>query len=111
MDEKPEFKPVVSEKLDELHHRWEILDSTTKDKAHRLFQANRSELFSQGCEDLNKWMDELESQLHAENFGKDLTSVNILLKKLQVIILLILLTVSLSTKVVPNVLSTIVSCL
>ncbi|XP_055496760.1 spectrin beta chain, non-erythrocytic 1-like isoform X1 [Leucoraja erinacea] len=85
MDEKPEFKPVVSEKLDELHHRWEILDSTTKDKAHRLFQANRSELFSQGCEDLNKWMDELESQLHAENFGKDLTSVNILLKKLQMV--------------------------
>ncbi|XP_072896311.1 spectrin beta chain, non-erythrocytic 1-like isoform X2 [Hemitrygon akajei] len=83
MDEKPDFKPVVSEKLKELHDQWEILDSTTKDKAHRLFQANRSELFSQGCEDLNKWMDDLESQLHSEDFGKDLTSVNILLKKLQ----------------------------
>ncbi|XP_062907873.1 spectrin beta chain, non-erythrocytic 1-like isoform X1 [Mobula hypostoma] len=83
MDEKPGFKPVVSEKLKELHDQWEILDSTTKDKADRLFQANRSELFSQGCEDLNKWMDDLESQLHSEDFGKDLTSVNILLKKLQ----------------------------
>ncbi|XP_078262431.1 spectrin beta chain, non-erythrocytic 1-like isoform X2 [Rhinoraja longicauda] len=85
MDEKPDFKPIVSEKLDELHNRWEILDLTTKDKAHRLFQANRSELFSQDCEDLDKWMDELEPQLQTENFGKDLTSVNILLKKLQMV--------------------------
>uniref|UniRef100_UPI00398F8911 spectrin beta chain, non-erythrocytic 1-like isoform X2 n=1 Tax=Pristiophorus japonicus TaxID=55135 RepID=UPI00398F8911 len=83
MDEKPEFKPIVSKKLEELHYLWEVLDSTTKDKAQRLFHANRSELFDQSCNDLNKWMDEVESQLISEDFGKDLTSVNILLKKLQ----------------------------
>ncbi|XP_069773508.1 spectrin beta chain, non-erythrocytic 1-like isoform X2 [Narcine bancroftii] len=83
MEEKPDFKPIVSEKLDELHKQWDVLDSTTKDKADRLFQANRAELFSQSCEDLNKWLNEQETQLHSKDFGKDLTSVNILLKKLQ----------------------------
>ncbi|XP_067847419.1 spectrin beta chain, non-erythrocytic 1-like isoform X2 [Heptranchias perlo] len=83
MDEKPEFKSIVSEKLEELHRLWDVLDSTTKDKAQRLFHANRSELFAQSCVDLNKWMSKLETQLHSEDFGKDLTSVNILLKKLQ----------------------------
>ncbi|XP_067895582.1 spectrin beta chain, non-erythrocytic 1-like isoform X1 [Heterodontus francisci] len=85
MDEKPEFKPVVSEKLKELSDLWKVLDLTTENKAQRLFHANRSELFAQTHDDLNKWMTELELQLRSEDFGKDLTSVNILLKKLQVL--------------------------
>eukprot|EP00062_Callorhinchus_milii_P004164 gi/632942244/ref/XP_007886307.1/ PREDICTED: spectrin beta chain, erythrocytic isoform X2 [Callorhinchus milii] len=83
MQEKPEFKPAISEKLDELYCLWEELDSTTQEKARRLFSANRSELFVQSCADFLKWMNELKMQLQSKDFGKDLTSVNILLKKLQ----------------------------
>ncbi|XP_072341625.1 spectrin beta chain, non-erythrocytic 1-like isoform X1 [Scyliorhinus torazame] len=85
MDEKPEFKAIVLEKLKELNDLWKALDETTNKKAERLFHANRSELFAQTYVDLNKWMTELELQLRSEDFGKDLTSVNILLKKLQVL--------------------------
>ena len=41
-------------------------------------------LFNRVVDDLNTWMDEVEHQLMSEDHGKDLTSVNSLLKKHQV---------------------------
>ena len=41
-------------------------------------------LFNRVVEDLNTWMDEVENHLMSEDHGKDLTSVNGLLKKHQV---------------------------
>lgn len=41
-------------------------------------------LFNRVADDLNTWMDEVENQLESEDHGKDLTSVNSLLKKHQV---------------------------
>ena len=40
-------------------------------------------LFNRVVEDLGTWMDEVENQLMSEDHGKDLTSVNSLLKKQQ----------------------------
>uniref|UniRef100_A0A8C4TM46 Spectrin beta chain n=1 Tax=Erpetoichthys calabaricus TaxID=27687 RepID=A0A8C4TM46_ERPCA len=84
MRTKPEFEPIVREKLKELHQLWDQLQSTTEEKAQRLFDANRSELFDQTYGELNKWLDELTLQLRAEDVGNDLASVNRLLKKHQV---------------------------
>ena len=41
-------------------------------------------LFNRVVDDLNSWMDEVENHLMSEDHGKDLTSVNSLLKKHQV---------------------------
>lgn len=82
--EKPETEGVVKEKLTGLHQMWEELESTTQTKAQRLFDANKAELFTQSCADLDKWLNGLESQIQSDDYGKDLTSVNILLKKQQV---------------------------
>uniref|UniRef100_A0A4X2L2E9 Spectrin beta chain n=1 Tax=Vombatus ursinus TaxID=29139 RepID=A0A4X2L2E9_VOMUR len=84
--EKPETEAVVKEKLTGLHKMWEVLESTTQTKAQRLFDANKAELFTQSCADLDKWLNGLESQIQSDDYGKDLTSVNILLKKQQVIL-------------------------
>ena len=46
-----------------------------------LFQAL---LFNRLCDDLDAWMDDTETQLSSEEYGKDITSVNGLLKKHQV---------------------------
>lgn len=83
ISEKPETEPVVKEKLTGLHEMWEVLESTTQTKAQRLFDANKAELFTQSCADLDKWLHGLESQIQSDDYGKDLTSVNILLKKQQ----------------------------
>ncbi|XP_006122179.1 spectrin beta chain, non-erythrocytic 1 isoform X2 [Pelodiscus sinensis] len=83
--EKPETETVVKEKLTGLHQMWEELESTTQTKAQRLFDANKAELFTQSCADLDKWLNSLECQIQSDDYGKDLTSVNILLKKQQML--------------------------
>lgn len=74
----------MSEKLEDLHTRWDELETTTQAKARSLFDANRAELFAQSCSALESWLLSLQAQLHSDDYGKDLTSVNILLKKQQV---------------------------
>uniref|UniRef100_A0A8C8A744 Spectrin beta chain n=1 Tax=Oryzias sinensis TaxID=183150 RepID=A0A8C8A744_9TELE len=83
--EKPELKPVVQQTLEDLQRQWEELEGTTRTKAQCLFDANRAELFTQSCSALGSWLNNIESQLHSDDYGKDLTSVNILLKKQQML--------------------------
>ncbi|XP_074548254.1 spectrin beta chain, erythrocytic isoform X2 [Halichoeres trimaculatus] len=83
MDSKPEFEPIVKERLAKLHELWDKLESTTQEKARLLFDANRSELFDQSLADMKKWLRELQQQLQSEEEVKDLTKANILLKKHQ----------------------------
>uniref|UniRef100_A0A6Q2YBG7 Spectrin beta chain n=1 Tax=Esox lucius TaxID=8010 RepID=A0A6Q2YBG7_ESOLU len=83
MDAKPEFEPIVKERLDKLHELWDKLESTAEDKARLLFEANRSELFDQSLNDIKKWLAELQKELQGDDEVKDLTNANILLKKHQ----------------------------
>uniref|UniRef100_A0A3Q2FLU7 Spectrin beta, non-erythrocytic 1 n=1 Tax=Cyprinodon variegatus TaxID=28743 RepID=A0A3Q2FLU7_CYPVA len=85
VSEKPETEAVVKEKLSSLNTLWENLESTTQTKAQCLFDANKAELFTQSCADLDKWLGSLEGQIQSDDYGKDLTSVNILLKKQQML--------------------------
>uniref|UniRef100_A0A3B4BMZ0 Spectrin beta chain n=1 Tax=Pygocentrus nattereri TaxID=42514 RepID=A0A3B4BMZ0_PYGNA len=84
VSEKPETEAVVKEKLATLQKQWQELESTTQTKAQCLFDANKAELFTQSCADLDKWLGGLEGQIQSDDYGKDLTSVSILLKKQQV---------------------------
>ncbi|XP_028856449.1 spectrin beta chain, erythrocytic-like [Denticeps clupeoides] len=83
MESKPEFEPIVRERLTQLHDLWDHLESTTQEKARLLFDANRSELYDQSLADLKKWLADLQQQLQGDDEVKDLTSANILLKKHQ----------------------------
>ncbi|KAK5602793.1 Spectrin beta chain, non-erythrocytic 1, partial [Crenichthys baileyi] len=83
--EKPETELMVKEKLASLKTMWDDLESTTQTKAKCLFDANKAELFTQSCADLDKWLTSLDGQLQSDDFGKDLTSVNIMLKKQQML--------------------------
>ncbi|XP_068600975.1 spectrin family protein isoform X2 [Brachionichthys hirsutus] len=83
--EKPELKAVVQQTLEDLQRQWEELEGTTRTKAQCLFDANRAELFTQSCSSLDVWLKNLEGQLQSDDYGKDLTSVNILLKKHQMV--------------------------
>uniref|UniRef100_A0AAR2M232 Spectrin beta chain n=1 Tax=Pygocentrus nattereri TaxID=42514 RepID=A0AAR2M232_PYGNA len=85
VSEKPETEAVVKEKLATLQKQWQELESTTQTKAQCLFDANKAELFTQSCADLDKWLGGLEGQIQSDDYGKDLTSVSILLKKQQML--------------------------
>ncbi|KAJ8372951.1 hypothetical protein AAFF_G00272750 [Aldrovandia affinis] len=83
--EKPELDPVVRKTMAGLQGRWEELEATTQTKAQCLFDANRAELFTQSCSALDSWLKNMSAQLQSDDYGKDLTSVNILLKKHQML--------------------------
>ncbi|KAM8915258.1 spectrin beta chain, erythrocytic isoform 1-T2 [Spinachia spinachia] len=84
MEAKPEFEPIVTERLAKLHELWDKLESTTQEKARLLFDANRSELYDQSLTDMRKWLGGLQQQLQSgDQDVKDLTKANILLKKHQ----------------------------
>ncbi|KAG7484753.1 hypothetical protein MATL_G00053400 [Megalops atlanticus] len=85
VNEKPELEPVVRQTLAGLQRQWEELEATTQTKAQCLFDANRAELFTQSCSALDSWLRNLSVQLQSDDYGKDLTSVNILLKKHQML--------------------------
>ncbi|CAH2328068.1 spectrin beta chain, erythrocytic isoform X1 [Pelobates cultripes] len=79
--EKDQFVPIISEKLSHLHKLWDELETTTLKKEQVLFDANRSELYEQRYADITKWIKEMEQHVASDDFGNDLTSVNILLNK------------------------------
>ncbi|XP_028251670.1 spectrin beta chain, erythrocytic isoform X2 [Parambassis ranga] len=86
MESKPEFEPIVKERLAQLHELWDKLEFTTQEKARLLFDANRSELFDQSLADIKKWLDKLQQQLQStDEEVKDLTNANIRLKQHQMI--------------------------
>ncbi|XP_049531966.1 spectrin beta chain, non-erythrocytic 1 isoform X2 [Anopheles darlingi] len=72
---------VVQEQLDILESDWHKLREASREKKERLAEAYEALLFQRSLEDFNNWMDEVEVQLSSEDYGRDLASVNNLLKK------------------------------
>ncbi|XP_065222381.1 spectrin beta chain isoform X5 [Planococcus citri] len=83
--EKPEMAEIIKPKIADLSEQFDDLEKTTKDKGERLFDANREVLVHQTCDDIESWMNELESQIESQDTGADLASVNILMQKQQMI--------------------------
>ncbi|XP_053697591.1 spectrin beta chain, non-erythrocytic 1 isoform X2 [Sabethes cyaneus] len=74
-------KALVQEQLDILEADWQKLREASGQKKERLGEAYEARLFERNLEDFNNWMDEVELQLSSEDYGRDLASVNNLLKK------------------------------
>uniref|UniRef100_A0AAG5CRA5 Spectrin beta chain n=1 Tax=Anopheles atroparvus TaxID=41427 RepID=A0AAG5CRA5_ANOAO len=72
---------LVQEQLDIVESEWQKLQEASREKKERLAEAYEALLFQRSLEDFNNWMDEVESQLSSEDYGRDLASVNNLLKK------------------------------
>ena len=79
--EKPELAKEVQPRLDELIQQWSNLENIVHAKGERLFNANRPQLYEQSCDDIDGWITEIESQIVTEDVGHDLTTVNLLVQK------------------------------
>ena len=67
--------------MEELQRQWNDLEGTTQSKGEKLFDANRHILYEQSCDDIDGWINEIESQIVTEDVGHDLTTVNLLVQK------------------------------
>lgn len=68
-------------RLNALATQWDELEDITKAKGERLFDANRHIVFEQGCDDVDGYLAEIESQMIVADVGTDLTTVNLNLNK------------------------------
>ncbi|TKR73840.1 hypothetical protein L596_021099 [Steinernema carpocapsae] len=76
---------AVSQRLKALNDQWELLVKTTTEKSHRLKEANKQKSFMAAVKDLEFWLGEVETLLGSDDFGKDLASIENLLKKHQLL--------------------------
>ena len=67
--------------MEEISTLWTDLISASGKKQIKLTEACQQQQYNRGIEDLELWLSEIEGQLQSEDFGKDLTSVQNLLKK------------------------------
>ncbi|XP_070377881.1 spectrin beta chain, non-erythrocytic 1-like isoform X1 [Dermacentor albipictus] len=75
----------IESRLEAVERLWAQLLEQTKLKKDRLQDSYHALLFNWMLDDLQTWMDDVETQLQSEDHGKDLTSVQNLLKKQQLL--------------------------
>ena len=65
--------------------QWEFLVNKSTEKSLKLKEASRQQTFNAGVKDIEFWLGLVENQLQNEEYGRDLASVQNLLKKHQLI--------------------------
>ncbi|CAD6193236.1 unnamed protein product [Caenorhabditis auriculariae] len=80
--EKHFMSEQVKAQLVELRSGWDELRTKSALKTQRLREAYEVNSLERKIEDLEKWLDKIESELSSDDHGRDLTSVDILIRKL-----------------------------
>ncbi|XP_063288681.1 spectrin alpha chain, non-erythrocytic 1 isoform X6 [Pelobates fuscus] len=76
---------AVKARLAALDDQWQFLVHKSAEKSQKLKEANKQQNFNTGIKDFDFWLSEVEALLASEDYGKDLASVNNLLKKHQLL--------------------------
>merc|ERR1719242_2345734 len=76
---------AVQNRLESIAQQWELLTQKTSEKSMKLKEANRQRTFIAAVKDLDFWLGEVESILTTDEVGKDLASVQNLMKKHQLV--------------------------
>jgi len=71
--------------LGSIADQWEYLTQKTTEKSLKLKEANKQRTYIAAVKDLDFWLGEVESLLTSEDSGKDLASVQNLIKKHQLV--------------------------
>ncbi|XP_043997589.1 spectrin beta chain, non-erythrocytic 4 isoform X2 [Gambusia affinis] len=83
IQEKPELRPVVQQKLEEIRECWSDLETTTKAKARQLFENNKPEPAVKSYSDLDSQLSHLEQQPPQLEHAHQLPTFNEQLQKFQ----------------------------
>ncbi|KAF5308651.1 hypothetical protein FQR65_LT06112 [Abscondita terminalis] len=71
----------IKGRLEDLQNDWKQLNELSQLKRERLGDAYQALLFDRSLDEFIAWLDEVEAQLKSTDYGKDLSSVNNLLKR------------------------------
>ncbi|KAE9418301.1 hypothetical protein Angca_009245, partial [Angiostrongylus cantonensis] len=81
--EKHFMSDQVRAQLGELRSGWDELRTKSALKTQRLREAYEAHTLQRKVEDMEKWLDRIEAELASEDHGRDLVSVEHLMKKLE----------------------------
>lgn len=76
---------AVDQRLTSISEQWTHLTTKTTEKSLKLKEANKQRTFNAAVKDIDFWLGEVESLLKSEDSGKDLSSVQNLIKKHQLV--------------------------
>uniref|UniRef100_T1IUQ9 Spectrin alpha chain n=1 Tax=Strigamia maritima TaxID=126957 RepID=T1IUQ9_STRMM len=76
---------AVHTRLQSIADQWEFLTHKSSEKSMKLKEANKQRSFNAAVKDIDFWLGEVESLLMSEDAGKDLASVQNLIKKHQLV--------------------------
>ena len=76
---------AVQQRLTSIAEQWTHLSQKTTEKSLKLKEANKQRTFNAAVKDIDFWLGEVESLLKSEDSGKDLASVQNLIKKHQLV--------------------------
>jgi len=76
---------AVQARIASITEQWEYLTQKTTEKTVKLKEANKQRTYIAAVKDLDFWLGEVESLLTTEDSGKDLASVQNLMKKHQLV--------------------------
>lgn len=71
----------VDARLCEIIEQWEFLVKKTNEKTLKIQEASKHQAFNAGVKDLEFWLSETERSLESNDLGRDISSVNSLIKK------------------------------
>lgn len=72
---------AVRERINKLLDEWNYLTRKSSEKGEKLKEANRQRMYTAAVKDLEFWLGEVEHMLEAEDYGKDLATVQNLVQK------------------------------
>ncbi|KAK6196167.1 hypothetical protein SNE40_001445 [Patella caerulea] len=76
---------AINDRVEEIERLWDTLLKQTEKKGNKLKQASNQQNFNRNVDDVDSWLREIEGQIGSEDYGKDLTSVQNLQKRHQLI--------------------------
>ncbi|KXJ20343.1 Spectrin alpha chain, non-erythrocytic 1 [Exaiptasia diaphana] len=76
---------IVRERITKLEQSWEQLVIKSQKKTQHLKEANQQQQFNNNIKDLDFWLGEVENSLSSDDYGRDLASVQNLIKKHQLV--------------------------
>lgn len=71
----------IETRVADVNNLWQTLNNAAEGKGAKLSEASSQQKFNRTVEDIELWLAEMETQIGSEDVGKDLTSVQNLLKK------------------------------
>lgn len=81
IDAKHFASSEIKTRLDELENDWKNLQELSDLKRERLNEAYQALLFNRSMDEFESWLSQVESQIISADYGRDLATVNNLIKK------------------------------